>query len=305
MGFGGTRGAGLRAGQALLLSLAVTASLGARAAAPARPVVVIRTSELGPYTEVQKAFVEALGQPVQALDLGSTDGKSKAKAALGGAGLIFCLGPGAAQLVAEEKPAVPMIYALVPNAEKLGLPRESGVPLFVAARRQVRGIKAVLPAAKTLGLVYNPGLNEQAARELETAAKVEGLTLVAATVTDRSGVAPAVKAMIGKADALWLLPDTVVTTSETFRFMVNISLTNKLPLIGFTSTMGKAGALVAFEAEYAEVGKAAAAAALKALAGGTARPDTEGLMYLNGKTAEIMGVTLSPAAKAMATKVFE
>jgi ABC-type uncharacterized transport system substrate-binding protein len=287
----------------LWLVLAPCASL---AAEPSKLVVVVRTSDLGPYAEVQKAFIEALGpQPVVVIDLQASDGRARAKAALGAAALVFSLGPGAAQLVQEVKPAAPMLYALVPNAAKLGLPRDTGVPLFVSARRQVRGLKVVLPGLKTLGLVYNPAMNEQSARELEAAAKSEGVTLVSLTVNDRSGVAAAVKGMIGKADALWLLPDTVVTTSETFRFMVNQSLTNKLPLVGFSATMAKAGALVAFEADYAEVGKCAAAAAQKALEGHPTHPDTEGLMYLNSKTAEIMGLNLSPSAKALATTVFE
>jgi putative ABC transport system substrate-binding protein len=198
-----------------------------------------------------------------------------------------------------------VLYALVPNPEQLGLERDRGATLFVSPSHQVKGIKSALPGVKTLGLLYSPGQGKRNAEEYETAAKAAGLRVVAVPVAERSGVAEAARGMVGKVDALWLLPDSVVISADTFKFMVQLSLGSKLPLIGFSEAMARAGAVVSFEPDFGEIGRKLASSAKRVLSGGPAHPETEGLMYVNAKSAELVGANISPAARGMATKVFE
>ena len=92
---------------------------------------------------------------------------------------------------------------------------------------------------------------------------------------------------------------------DIFKFLLTTSLESKVPLIGFSQGQAKAGALLTLEVDYQEMGREAAAAAKRALAGNAASPQAPaGSLYINGKTAQMLGVTLSPSVKAQTKEVF-
>jgi len=286
----------------LALALSAGAALLVSRPATAGEVVVVRSSDLAAYKAVEAAFTGALGGPARTLAL--TD--AGAGAALKGASLVFAIGPEAAKAAADAKPAA-LLVALVPSAVKAGL--DSNVPLlpmFVPPARQARAFKAVLPSLKTVGLLYDPAQSKALAAECEAAAGQAGLTLLKSPVSSRQDVAGAARALLPQVGALWLIPDTTVVSAETFKFLVQASVSQKVPLLGFSEGMAKAGALVAVEAGYAEIGRKSAAAARRLLANSPAAPEPpDGSIYLNAKSAEMLGVELSKAARSLAAKVFE
>ncbi len=122
---------------------------------------------------------------------------------------------------------------------------------------------------------------------------------------DRSQVANALRELIGKIDALLLLPDPATLGVDTFKFLLTTSMDSKVPLIGFSQGQAKAGALLTIEVDYAEMGREAAAAAKRVLGGSAAAPQApQGSLYVNGKSAQVLGVTISSAVKAQAKEVF-
>jgi putative ABC transport system substrate-binding protein len=284
------------------IALALAVALPVHAWGAGNGVVVVRSSDLGPYKEVEKAFLDALGRPAQTVTAANKD---EVVSAVSGAGLIFCIGPAAAQLVTGAKPSGPVLYALVSNPGQLGLDRDRGATLFVPPPHQVKRIKVALPGVKTLGILYSPAQSKENEAEYEAAAKAAGLAVLSVPVSERSAVAEAARGMVGKVDAIWLMPDSVVVSADTFKFMVQLSLGSKLPLVGFSEAMARAGAVVAFEPDFSEIGRKLAGSAKRVLSGGSAKPETEGLMYLNVKSAEIIGTAVAPAARGLATKVFE
>ena len=286
-----------------MVALALLLPRGVRAG----EVVVVRGSDLPAYKAVETAFTAALGSPARALSL--TDGD--AGAALKGAGLIFAIGPDAAKaasaaVAAAAKPAA-LLVALVPSADKAGLdPRIPLMPMFVTPARQARVFKSVLPGLKTVGLLYDPAQSRALAAECEAAAGQAGIALIKAPVAPRQDVAGAARGLLSQVGALWLIPDTTVVSAETFKFLVQASVAQKVPLLGFSEGMAKAGALVTVEAGYAEIGRRAAASAKRLQDGAAAAPEApDGSVFLNAKSAELLGVELSAAARSKATKVFE
>jgi putative ABC transport system substrate-binding protein len=287
---------------ALLLVLSTAATAFGQSAA----VVVLRTSEMGAYKAVEAGFAAALGQGVQSIGLAEPDGKARFESARAGAKLVFAIGPDAARAAANGSNGL-MLATLVPSLQAAGLPKDAPVvPMFVSATRQARTLRAVLPAAKAVGLLYDPRASKALAAECEAAAAAVGLKLERAEVTSRAEVAEAMRALVGKVDALWLVPDPTVISADTFKLLMQITLASKLPVMGFTAGMAKAGALLAMEASHEEIGRHAAEAALRVLAGQPAAIEgCDGALYLNAKVAEMVGVSLPDDVKGKAATVFQ
>lgn len=298
-----------RAGKAIAVGLlfgSVGAGLAANAAGPR--VVVARSSDLGPYVVLEKAFIGALGQPADSISLAAPDGKARLKAALdSGAALMLAIGPDAARAAGELKPSCPTVAALVPDTGKTGMDAGTPVvPMFVPPARQLKAVRAALPAAKKLGILFDPSVSRALVGECEGAARAAGLTLVKKEVTSRKDVAGAARELVGMVDAIWLIPDTTVISGESFKFIMLTALGAKVPVVGFSEGMSKAGAVVSVEAEYAEMGVKAARVAQKLLSGQGGAPEApEGAIYLNAKSAGLLGLSVSADVRAQATRVFE
>lgn len=289
-----------------LTALLATLVLGHGAAQASGGVLVLRTSDLAPYKSTEEGFAAALGRPIKSLTLGSGD----VDAALRSASLVFAIGPEAAKTVASAKLSTPVLYALVPDPARVGLDaatlRVKGVPMFVPPIRQASLIRTALPGAKSVGVIFDPSLSRELIAGCEAAATQAGLKLVKEEVSSRKDVAAGVRRLMGKVDAIWLVPDATVIAADTFKFMVQTSLENRVPLIGFSRAMTRAGALLSVEAEYPEMGRRAAAAARRLLAGAPASPEpVEGSLSINARTAGLVGVSLPAPLKAKAAEVFE
>ena len=278
------------------------------AVAHAGGVVVVRTSDSAPYKAVESSFTSALGQPTQVIALGGESGREQVKTALAGSpSLVFTIGPDAAKAVLDLGSNAPTLYALVPSPGRVGLDaRAAGVSMFASPVNQVKAIRELLPQGKRIGVLYDPTLTAALVQELDAAADSHGATLVKKEVTAKKDVITAARDLLGKIDVLLLVPDTTVISGDTFKFMAQTSLEAKVPMVAFSEGMAKAGAVLAIEAPYEQMGKKAADAAKRMLAGGAAAKESpDGTLFINGKSAELLGVTVPAGLKARAAKVFE
>ena len=243
------------------LALALGAS-SALAAAPG-PIVVIRTSDLAPYKAVEASFTSAVGQPTRVVSLATAEGKDALKTALAESpSLVFTIGPDAAKTVAQARASAPTLYALVPSPARAGLdPHAAGITMFAAPQSQIRAIKELLPALRRIGVIFDPSLSAPLVLDIEAAAQAQGISLVKREVAGAKDVAAAARELLPKVDALLLLPDTTVISAESFKFIAQTSLEAKIPMIGFSEGMAKAGAVLAVEAAYEQIGRKAADAA--------------------------------------------
>jgi putative ABC transport system substrate-binding protein len=272
-------------------------------AAAAGSVVVLRGAEVAQYRAIEQSFMAALGQPARSVQIAGGD-RAQARAAGSGADAVFAIGPEAAAAASELKAGV--VYALVSTPERLGLDPRNAVPSFVPAQRQIRYLRAALPTARKVGLVYDPALSRGLAAEYEEAAREHGFGVVREEVGSRREVAAVVRSLVERVDVLWLIPDSTVVSPETFRFMMQISLETRVPVVGFSEGMTRGGALISVEGGFDDMGRRAAYAVRRVLAGRPAAPEPpEGTLSVNARSAELLGVSLPPALRAQAAKVFD
>jgi putative tryptophan/tyrosine transport system substrate-binding protein len=290
-----------QAARVLLLGLLLLGASSARAAG----VLVVRSQDLPPYAAVDQAFTASIGQSVSRITLGGSP-EALARALSERPTLVLALGQEAARAVTALKPTAPVLCALVPFPEKLD-GRLVAVPMFASPKRQAQLLKQAVPGAKRVGLVYSPTHSRAVADAYGSAASAAGLTPVRYEVEGLRDFAGAVRKLVGRVDVLWLIPDPTLINAETFKFLVQTSFESKLPLVAYSQAMVKAGALLAVEAEYAEMGRRAGSAGRRLLAGeGGVTPEApEGALYVNRRSAGLLGVSLPEAVRAQAAQVFE
>jgi putative ABC transport system substrate-binding protein len=215
------------------------------------------------------------------------------------AALVFAIGP-EAEAAAEATKHTHLLHALV--TARAGL----GVPIYASPERQAKAIRALLPDGKKLGVVYDPSQSSAAVDAYEAAARSAGFRLVRKPVHSRQEVAGALRSIAGGVDGIWLVPDVTVISADTFKFLIELSIENKLPVIGFSAGMAKAGALLAVEATYPEMGRKAAQAARRILTGAESPPQpADGAIYVNSATADLLGVSIPSEVRDQAAEVFE
>jgi putative ABC transport system substrate-binding protein len=130
------------------------------------------------------------------------------------------------------------------------------------------------------------------------------MKLTEKTVSSPKEVPGAFRDLVGTVDAVWLLPDTTVLTKASFNFILNITMEKKIPLLAFSESLVKGGALLSFSTDYRDVGKLAGSLVKKIL-GGVA-PNTlslaspEGDLTHNLHIADFLGIKFKEEIKQKA-----
>jgi putative ABC transport system substrate-binding protein len=171
-------------------------------------------------------------------------------------------------------------------------------------------IRRILPNARTMGVVYDPGDPSSAATMpiLEEECSKQGLGLVKKPVTNSSEILQSLTALKGAADVLFTANDVTVTAS--FPALVTFAMQNKIPLFAGDYSSVKRGAIAAVGQNYYNVGFDAGRIVKQILEG---RPVSElpvvyttgGDMYLNKYAAVQMGVSLPDSLLKEAKEVYD
>ncbi|MCR4392184.1 MAG: ABC transporter substrate-binding protein [Candidatus Acetothermia bacterium] len=152
---------------------------------------------------------------------------------------------------------IPVVFSAVTDPVGAGLtgyPNVTGLSDLIDVRADLMLLQELVPGAKRVGMVYNPGevnsailtaMAEKAAREL-------GLTIVAAAAENTAAVPLAAQSLIGRVDALYVTTDnTVVAALEA---VVDVANRERLPFLVADPTSLERGALMCTGFDYYDHG---------------------------------------------------
>lgn len=221
--------------------------------------------------------------------------------------LIVTLGSAATAVVSKTFKEVPIDFCMVLNPLASGFVRSmggsgnnlTGASLDIPAQVQFEALKSVVPSAKRIAVLYNPQDTESVVQQAKKTAKEMGLDLVGIAVTSEDKVPDALRSVDKTIDALWSVADSTVFSSASMEGILLHTLRNRIPFMGLSAAFVKAGALLALDTDYQEVGAQCGATAAKILAGEapSSLPVTtpqKATLHVNLKTAETIGVKISP-----------
>jgi len=291
----------------LVLAAAVTAS-----PAHAANVAVIKSKDVSQYNQTLDGFkarfagkgelkefnLEAVGEGAIPTEVGAINPVA-----------IFAIGPAAAKVARTAFPNVPLVYAVVPNPEGIGLRGQNvtGVAMSVHPRKHFALFKQ-LGAIKRVGVIYNPQKSQDYVDEGMKAAESQGIQLVSKKANGEQDVPNLSREMIDQIDAFWLIPDSTVVSRNSYKFILQSTLEKGIPLLVFSSELVKAGALIGLSPDFGDAGDKAAALLEKIVGGAKAEtlavsyPD--GRLELNDQIAEKMHIKLPGDLLARRGKIY-
>ena len=268
--------------------------------------IVIKSQDLSAYNEVVKGFQEeCLKNNITIKSIYDLNGKMKLgqkvvrKVKKEKPDIILTIGVLAATVAKDKIGNVPIVFCMVINHERfhLSAPNITGISTEIAIEDQLKGFQSVLGPFKNMGVIYDPSKTGSIITNAEDKIKDAEINLVKYQISSSEEVSEAMKNLIGKIDALWLLPDSTVVTRKSLDLIKSTTLENMIPLLCTSDVFVKAGALAAVSSGYNYVGRQAAGLAAKILelpalsSLGIVNPDHFKLS-INTDTAEKFGLEL-------------
>ncbi len=230
--------------------------------------------------------------------------------------VIVAIATPSAQTVAAAARNIPVVFSAVTDpvgaklVESLEQPGANitGVSDMLPLDRHLDMLLRIVPDAKRIGTVYNPGeANAVALVEmLEERLKARGLILQKAAATKTSEVLGAARSLVGKADAIYLTTDnTVISAAEA---VISVGERAQIPVFAADTATVARGAVAAVGFDYYDLGRQTGAMVVRVLEG--ADPATMPVetmdkleLFVNPGAAGKMGVTLSDEIISEASEV--
>ena len=229
--------------------------------------------------------------------------------------LVAIATPSAQAAVAGTK-RIPVVFSavtdpveaqLVPSWEASGT-NVTGVSDLLELDKQIELIKQLVPNAKKVGMVYNPG-------EANSVVVVEafkkllpnyGMELVEAAAPRTVDVGSAARSLVGKVDVIYTNTDNNVVSA--YEALVKVGNDRKIPLVASDTDSVKRGAIAALGIDYRDLGRQTGRMVVRILEGeapSKIKPETSNnlQLFLNETAAKKQGVTLSEELLKTATEV--
>lgn len=229
--------------------------------------------------------------------------------------LVGIATPTAQALVAGTK-QIPVVFTAVTDPVQAQLTPSwdasgsnvTGVSDLLELDKQVELIKEIIPDAKKVGMVYNPG-------EANSVAVVEafkkllpnhGLQLVEAAAPRTVDVRNAALSLAGKVDVIYTNTDNNVVSA--YEALAKVGNDTQTPLIASDTDSVKRGAIAALGVDYRQLGQQTGRIVVRILNGeqpGDIAPQTSDnlQLFINLSAAEKQGVRLSEALLQRATEI--
>lgn len=231
---------------------------------------------------------------------------------------IVAIATPSAQAVVAATKTVPVVFSAVtdPVAAKLVKSWEpsgtnvTGVSDLLALDKQMDLVKQIVPGAKRVGMVYNPGEANSVVvvKELQKLLPTMGMTLVEAAAPRSVDVSSAARSLIGKVDVIYTSTDNNVVSA--YEALVKVGQDAKIPLVASDTDSVKRGAVAAYGINYRDLGEQTGrmvASILKGTPAGSIKPEvsTKMELFVNPGAAEKQGIKLSDALIKEAAQVVQ
>ncbi|KAA0910959.1 ABC transporter substrate-binding protein [Pusillimonas sp. ANT_WB101] len=232
--------------------------------------------------------------------------------------VIVAIATPSAQAVVAATKTIPVVYSAVtdPIAAQLVSTMDAtgtnvtGVSDALVLEKQIELIKKVVPEAKRVGMVYNPGEANSVVvvKRLRELLPQAGMTLVEATAARTVDVGAAARSLVGKVDVIYTNTDNNVVSA--YEALVKVGNDTKLPLIASDTDSVKRGAIAALGVNYRDLGVQTGKMVVRILKDekpGDIPSETSSKLelYVNPAAAKAQGVTLTESFIKSATEVVQ
>lgn len=242
--------------------------------------ITILTSRLGSgYDELidtlRDELVKTPGLKVKVFTLEEGDATAMARTSEDSAMTVTVGLQAAQQSLALPDLRGPVLSVLLPRAsfEDLATTPRNGrkhTAVFIdqPPSRQLELVRSVLPSARTVGLIVGPATlqDEPIYRNL---ARNRGLSVLVERANRETELYPVLQSVLRSSDVLLALPDSAIVNVSTAQNLLLTSFRFRVPVIGYSASYVRAGALAAVYSTPRQIGLEAGQIARQFLRNGT------------------------------------
>ena len=248
----------------VILGFGITISLSS--VTFAEEIAILKSADISAYSETITAFTSALPSSfrvTQEYDLGGDMIKGRKFARriqTSNVTAVLAVGLKAALSAKAEIHDIPVVFCLVVDPEKYGLPAENmvGLSLYIPFRQRLKPLQALVSNVSRIGVLFDPQKTKRMHNQLLQEAKAMGIQIVSEPVYSEQVVPKAFNAIKDQIDALWVLPDSTVLTENTLDFLISATLESGIPVVGFSEALVRSGMVVGAYIRYTDMGIEAA-----------------------------------------------
>lgn len=271
-------------------------------------VMLLLSDEGEPYRQFEEAFRSNLaGSRDNQFSISRATVRSlSAEGGYRNADLVVAVGVRAFEFAAKSETASSVLGVLVPRQAFMQLRRNastadgkvSAIYLDQPWSRRFMLIREALPGTKKVGVLIGPeSIGE--IRNLQSAARDAGMTLITERVQQAEQILPALRHILEDSEAILALPDGVVFNRNTIQSILLTSYRAQNPLIAYSPSYVAAGALTAVYSTPTQVAQQAAEQTVRFFKPGqgslsAAQYAKYFSVSVNQQLARSMGITIAP-----------
>lgn len=289
--------------------LAFVCLMGISAQAVAARVTVVLSDDSAPYQEIYQVIRAYLDDSEHEISLVYVGGLTTAS--LNEARLAVAVGVRAAEALSTLSNHPPVLALLVPRTWYLkngrarltdgGRVSVSAIYIDQPFERQAQLIRQAFPDVRRVGVLLSAEQSGLLA-ELDEALRAQRLSLVHATLAEGERLITPLETVLSEADLLMAVPDPLVFNRNTAQSLFLTSYRYRDPVLGYSRSLTRAGALISLHSSPAQIGRQAAEWVRNALSEApvhfppAAHPAYFGIS-INEQVARSLGFTLPPEAE--------
>ena len=146
---------------------------------------------------------------------------------------------------------IPIVFSSVLSPVTSGLvasyeyPGEllTGASLDIDVNIQLERFKRLVPETKKIGVLYSECTSYMVQQSLDWASK-HSLEIVSFEVKSPKDVPTGIDSLTRSCDGLWAIPDELIYTPQSTKFILLESFRNMIPIMGFSPSFVQSGALL-------------------------------------------------------------
>ncbi len=272
-----------------------------------RDVVILAGRDPFPFQDLVRSFMSNVEVPVRLIDLDDDPNPEEAvrRTQAEHPDLIVGAGLRAARLIRREVRTIPSILTLVtdPRQHDLLAPNLCFVAMHIPPDDLVQRIKAILPGARRLGVLFDAETSSRVVRDLRGVARRSGLASEIASVFNPRDLEKSLDTLAGRIDILTVPYDGLTSTPEAVGAVSGWALRHRIPLAAPGPEWVRRGALFSYGVTQAGMGMEAASMAVQMLFQGGQPSDfprqvpPAAFFAVNHETVEALGVRIPGALK--------
>jgi putative ABC transport system substrate-binding protein len=291
----------------ILLTVGVFFPEGAAAQAKTERVAILKSANIKPYNQAIEAFKNNLPIKHSLIHEYNLEGEVENGPDIvqnildSNVDLVLTVGLKATLVAKYEIREIPVIFCMVLNPKKFELeaPNLKGISLAIPFKDQLLLLQSIIPTLSRVGVLYDPEKSGHLVKKGESQAHELGIELITQGVSSQKDMPTALRQMLPRIHAIFLLPDSTVLTEDSFDFLIKETLEKRVPVMGFSSGLVRKGALVGTYINYDDVGEQAAGLANNLLNGNSLNGQRiitprRFRKAINLNTAHFLGLSISP-----------